>query len=130
MNYLLDTHIWVWSQDESHRLGRRVQRVLNDPRSELWLSPMSMVEFGMLDRKHKFNLKEPAQTWLPKATAALHEAVMTNEVALASHRYLTVLKDPADRIIAATAAVYGLCLITADGLIGGLKDIEVLDNDD
>jgi PIN domain nuclease of toxin-antitoxin system len=130
MNYLLDTHIWVWSQDEAHRLGRRVQRVLNDPRSELWLSPMSLVEFGMLDRKHKFHITEPAHTWLPKATAGLHEAVMTNEIALVSHRYLGVLKDPADRIIAATAAVYDLCLITADGLITGLKDIEILGNDD
>jgi PIN domain nuclease of toxin-antitoxin system len=129
MNYLLDTHIWVWSQDEAHRLGKRVQRVLSDSRTERWLSPMSLVEFGMLDRKHKFNLKVPAQLWLPKAVAGFHEAVMTNEVALASQRYLGVLQDPADRIIAATAAVYGLCLITADGQLVKLKDIEILDND-
>jgi PIN domain nuclease of toxin-antitoxin system len=130
MNYLLDTHIWVRTQLEPNRLSRRVQRVVSDPRSELWLSPISVVEFGMLHRKHRFTLEESPSTWLPKAILGIHEAVTTHEIALLSQRYLGAVKDPADRVIAATAAVYRLCLITADGELAGLKDIEILDNSD
>ena len=130
MNYLLDTHIWVWGQAEPHRLGKRVTRVLSDARSDLWLSPMTLVEFGMLHKKQRFGLGETSKTWIPKALKGFHEAVVTNEVALASERYLGIMKDPADRVIAATAAIYGLCLITNDRALAGLKDIEVLDNDE
>jgi PIN domain nuclease of toxin-antitoxin system len=44
----------------------------------------------------------------------VEEAAMTNEVALALRYIQTAHNDPADRLIAATAAVYDLTLLTAD----------------
>ena len=128
MKLLLDTHIWVRTQLEPGRLSRRVQKVLSDSRSELWISPMSVAEFWMLHRKKRIELDELPEDWLPKALMGLREAPVINEVATVSGRYLDTLPDPADRIIAATAAVYSLRLVTADDALCALKDIEVLPN--
>jgi PIN domain nuclease of toxin-antitoxin system len=128
LNYLLDTHIWLRTQLEPQRLSRRVQTVVSDPRHRLWLSPVSVVEFGMLHRKQRLTLIEPPATWLPKAMAGLHEAVTTHEVALLANHYLGQLEDPADRILAATAHTYNLCLITADTKLAALPGIDILDN--
>ena len=89
---------------------------------------MSVAEFWMLHRKKRIELDELPEDWLPKALMGLREAPVINEVATVSGRYLDTLPDPADRIIAATAAVYSLRLVTADDALCALKDIEVLPN--
>ncbi len=44
MNFLLDTHIWLWSQLEPKKLGRRVTAELSNTANELWISPVSVWE--------------------------------------------------------------------------------------
>jgi PIN domain nuclease of toxin-antitoxin system len=41
MKLLLDTLIWLWSVANSERLSHRLYRAINDPRNELWISPIS-----------------------------------------------------------------------------------------
>ena len=48
MKLLLDTHIWLWSVLEPHRLSRRVAKALQDSSNELWLSPISIWELIVL----------------------------------------------------------------------------------
>ena len=51
MKLLLDTHIWVWSLSDPSKLSRRVTRALDSKSSELWLSPISLWELGLLVEK-------------------------------------------------------------------------------
>ena len=51
MKLLLDTHIWLWSVANSERLSRRLFRAINDPRNELWISPISTWEIVVLYEK-------------------------------------------------------------------------------
>ena len=51
MKLLLDTHIWVWSLSEPSRLSPGVTRALDSKSSELWLSPISLWELGILVEK-------------------------------------------------------------------------------
>jgi len=44
VNLLLDTHIWLWSQLEPKKLGRRVTSELSNTGNELWISPVSVWE--------------------------------------------------------------------------------------
>ena len=127
MRLLLDTHIWLWNFQDPRRLGRRVLRYLQDKENELWLSPMSTWEALTLNHKGRIRIHEDLANWLARATAGTREAPFTHEIALAARR-LSMHQDPADRILAATAEVLDLTLVTADERLLGLGTIRTLAN--
>lgn len=127
MKLLLDTHIWLWFLGDRQRLGRRVSQLLQDESVELWLSPISTWEALTLQEKGSINLPGTITEWAAKATEGFKEAVLTHEIALAS-RELRLHEDPSDRMIAATAKVLDLTLVTADERLLELKDIKTLAN--
>jgi PIN domain nuclease of toxin-antitoxin system len=65
--------------------------------------------------------------WIAKATAGTQEAPFTHEIALAA-RQLPLHQDPADRIIAATALILDLTLVTADRRLLELTGLKALAN--
>jgi PIN domain nuclease of toxin-antitoxin system len=127
LKLLLDTHIWLWRFREPSRLGKRVLQHLNDPANELWLSPISTWEALTLHYKGRIRIKEDLSEWLAMATAGSQEAPFTHEIALIA-RQLPLHQDPADRILAATAEVLDLTLVTADERLLGLGTIRTLAN--
>ena len=127
MRLLLDTHIWLWSLSEPRRIGRRVLVQLKDQDNELWLSPMSTYEALTLYYKGRFEIKQDLSEWLARATAGTREAPLTHEIALVA-RQLPLHQDPADRILAATAEVLDLTLVTADERLLGLGTIRTMAN--
>jgi len=127
LRLLLDTHIWLWSLSEPRRIGRRVLVQLKDQNNELWLSPMSTYEALMLHYKGRFEIDGDVSTWLSRATAGTREAPLTHEIALIA-RQLPLHQDPADRILAATAEVLDLTLVTADDRLLGLGTIGTMAN--
>lgn len=130
MRLLLDTHIWLWSLLEPHRLGRRVQRKLTDPDSELWLSPISVWELSMLLRRGRVRLEGGFHEWLATAfdLAPLREAPLTHEVAMATYDIELPHRDPADAFLAATATVFDLTLVTGDERLIQAKEVATLAN--
>ena len=127
MRLLLDTHIWLWTLSDPKRLGRRVLQQLKDEANELWLSPISTYEALALHYKGRFEIDGNVTEWLARATAGTHEAPLTHEIALAA-RQLPLHQDPADRILAATAEVLDLTLVTADERLLGLGTIRTMAN--
>lgn len=125
MKLLLDTHIWLWWLREPDRLGRRLLRELHDMESEIWLSPISTWEALTLHYKGKIRINEQLPEWITRATAGTREAPFTHEIALIA-RALDMHQDPADRIIAATAKVLDLTLVTADQRLLGLGTIRTM----
>ena len=116
MRLLLDTHIWIWSLLEPERLGRRVARELASSAAELWLSPISVWELLVLVDRKRVVLEVGPEKWLEDAlrAAPVREAPLTTAVAVVSRSIQLPHQDPADRFLAATAAVYDLTLVTAD----------------
>lgn len=128
MKLLLDTHIWLWSVRDVHRLGARVLREIQDPKNELWLSPISTWEAITLHNKGRVQLGDDVDRWITKATFAFHEAVLTHEIVAMSRKLPLPQRDPADRFLAATAFVLDLTLVTADANLLGLGQISTLAN--
>ena len=132
MNLLLDTHIWLWSHTEPERLTKRVAKALTDPSNDLWLSPISVWEFLLLAERGRVRPKGriDAREWVEAALsrAPMHEAALTREVALQSRSVRVEHEDPADRFLAATAAVYELTLITSDERLLHGKGFRTLGN--
>lgn len=116
MRLLLDTHIWLWALLEPERLEPATAQRLDSADSELWLSPISVWEAHLLAERGRLELDRPAAAWLDDALrrVPLRDAPVTREVAFRSRTVGLDHEDPADRFLAATAAVYDLVLLTAD----------------
>ena len=127
MKLLLDTHIWLWLFREPKRLGQRTFQELQDTKNELWLSPISTWEALTLHHKGRITLHGEPAKWVARATAGVREAVLTHEIMVVASQ-LSLHQDPADRMIAATALVLDLTLVTADSLLLGLPNIRTLAN--
>jgi len=130
MKLLLDTHIWLWSLGEPHRLSRRVAMELDDRQNELWLSPISIWEAFLLFRKKRVRISTDFTTWLATSLSTLPvtEAPLTFEVARTLPALSGPHEDPADLFLAATAKAFDLTLITADRNLLKTKGISVLAN--
>lgn len=125
LKLLLDTHIWLWFVSGSPRL--KVLEELKDLNNELWLSPLSTWEALTLHHKGRIRFELEPKEWVAQATAGTREAPLTHEIAMVA-RSLTLHEDPADRILAATALVLDLILVTADQRLLGLPSIRTLAN--
>jgi PIN domain nuclease of toxin-antitoxin system len=112
------------------RLTHRVARAINDARNELWVSPVSTWEIVLLHEKGRLKLADGPDAWLKKAMtmAPLREAPLTHEIAMATCSIGLPHRDPADRLLVATALIHGLTLVTADRNLGRTKQIPVLLN--
>ena len=130
MKLLLDTHIWLWSLGEPHRLSRRVAKELDNRQNELWLSPISIWEAFLLFKKKRVQISTDFTTWLANSLSDLPviEAPLTFEVARTLPTVVVPHEDPADLFLAATAKAFGLTLITADRNLIKTEGISVLAN--
>jgi PIN domain nuclease of toxin-antitoxin system len=130
MKLLLDTHIWLWMVLEPTRLSRRVARALADLGNELWLSPISVWELLMLTNKGRVQLDEDAVSWSRRTIEQLQlcEAPVTTDVALETAALALPHADPSDRLIAASAKVFDLTLVTADDKLISARALKVLAN--
>lgn len=127
---LLDTHIWLWSLLEPERIRPDVAATLESEDAELWLSPISLWEAVVLAEKGRLDLGASPRGWVETALEAvpLHEAPVTSDVALATAGIELPHRDPADRLLLATAKVFGLTLVTADRRLLGQTVVPILAN--
>lgn len=114
--YLLDTHIWLWYLVGSERVPDTIRTEIELAVGQSWVSPISVWELGMLHARGRIDLRGGLRTWLDAAMRAfpVQEASLTREVALRSHEIDLGHRDPADHLLAATALVHGLTLLTLD----------------
>ena len=130
MRLLLDTHIWLWSALDRARLSSRLVAVLENPRNELWLSPISLWEVLTLSQKNRLTLYPNPRAWITNTldTIPMREAAITYGVAQETGRVQLPHRDPADRFLVATARVFGLTLVTADDQLLKARQVSVLAN--
>jgi PIN domain nuclease of toxin-antitoxin system len=130
MNFLLDTHIWIWSLLEPSHLKPKVAQILKDPTNHLWLSPVSTWEFLILVEKGRILMEEDPVGWVDRVFKRIpfQEAPINHRIAVESRLVDLPHQDPVDRFLAATALVYDMTLITADERLSRCKKISVLKN--
>jgi len=118
--YLLDTHAWFWLALGDTRIPKDTISRLEAAASEgqLFLCQISVWEIAQKESKGKIQLNRPLGVWLEENTAGVGLLDLPLEIAVEANRLPgTFHKDPADRIIVATARRHGLTLVTGDGLI-------------
>jgi PIN domain nuclease of toxin-antitoxin system len=130
MKLLLDTHIWIWSYLEPHKISSAVTRELTDPGNDRFLSAVSVWEAIVLLEKKRIQFRRDFGEWFRESRDELdlNEVPISWEVAHELRFTLLGYRDPADRFLVATARVYDLTLVTADERLLRVPGIQVLPN--
>jgi len=127
---ILDTHVLLWWLAGDRRLSRGQKRVIGKASSDspIGLSEISLWEMATLYQLGRIKLDRPLREWLEEATAeplvrriGVSPAIATEVAALPPSFH----RDPADRIIVATARVLGAKLLTSDDAIIRSKAVPV-----
>jgi PIN domain nuclease of toxin-antitoxin system len=120
VSYLLDTHIWIWSQENPEQLGQKSRRELTDISQERFVSTISTLEIARLIHLGLLRLRHRFAEWKQFSLAELNAATLDVNHEIAWEAYNLPGRfhnDPADRVLVATARIANLTLITADDLI-------------
>lgn len=130
MRLLLDTHVWVWTQEQPERLGPRTKRRLIEDEHENVVCPISTLEISRLIAAGEIRLSIPLAEWITQSMAELaaKTVTMTHEIAMEAYALPgTFHRDPADRILVAAARRDGLTLVTADDRILAYSHVRTQD---
>jgi PIN domain nuclease of toxin-antitoxin system len=120
--YVTDTHPLVfWSSNRKPRLGKRARRILQETeqgKHSIIVPIVVLEEINRLVEKNFVRLDMPFRRWAQELERSPNFQVhaYTLEILLESVS-LVAIRDPADRVIVATARHLRCPLITADGII-------------
>ena len=112
---LLDTHVFVWGQLAPHRLTARAKNAIEET-DAVWVSAISFFEITQKARPGKC----PEFLAVVDSLPALHEtqggriAPLDAEICVSAGSLPWPHRDPFDRLIAATAVLRKMTLVSAD----------------
>ena len=129
---VLDTHAWVWWVSDPERIPGRarsaIDRTVGDG-GRLYVSSISTWEVAMLVERGRLELTVGVADWVARSEAQpfLQFVPVDNRIALRAIALPGfVHRDPADRLIIATALVLGATVVTADQHIARYKDVKTM----
>ena len=115
---LVDTHVVVWLAFDQNQLSKRARAAIDDARKNgdgLAISDITLLELATLVSKGRVRLDISLESFLQEIEARFIVLPISGRACARIMELATAYpKDPADRIIGATALVEGLALITAD----------------
>lgn len=127
---LLDTHVWIWTQEERESLGPIALSLIEDTGNEIYISPVSTLEISRLISLGQISLTGSLPNWIAvtsKNLLALTAGITHEIAALAYELRGDFHKDPADRLLVATALEGELSLLTADQRILDYPYVKTVD---
>jgi PIN domain nuclease of toxin-antitoxin system len=127
--YVTDTHPLVWYATGEHRqLSKKALRAFNAASQEealIYVPAFVLWEVAMLLKVGRIALDEDYRDWAEHLMAQRGFDLADFGVEVATEAYYYPFPDPFDGVIAATAKVMDLPLITKDWEIGESQLVEV-----
>lgn len=127
--YVTDTHPLIWYAAGTHRqLSRKALRVFNAAAldaSLIYVPVFVLWEIAMLLKIGRISLREPYPVWVENLSSQRGFALPPQDVTVLSEAYSYPFADPFDSVIAATAHVLELPLITKDTAISDSRLVEI-----
>ncbi|MEP6960898.1 MAG: PIN domain-containing protein [Acidobacteriota bacterium] len=126
---LLDTNILLRSVVEPRRLSKDQFRILRDSgrRTEPFaISAMTLLELALLEAAGVLQRGAAEVLSLIETHPGILLLPLTLEICRDAARLKPILRDPADAVIAATARIHGIRLVTSDQRIIGSNVVSTI----
>ena len=126
---LLDTHVWFWWVQGSPALRPSMaETIAAEERDGLAVCAISLLEVARATALGGMELPLPSERWLDTALAypGIRLLPLTPAIVVEAYRLPEPFhKDPADRLVVATARVHDLTLLTEDAKILAYPHVRV-----
>ena len=121
-----DTQALVWWILAPSRLTVAARNALDE--GEVRIAVISCLEIANLARRKRIDLPLDVATWLDAVVQLPNVMLlpMTLEIAVTAGLLDDPIRDPADRVIVATALHHGLALVTSDAKIRAANVVETI----
>jgi|LauGreSBDMM110SN_4_FD.fasta_scaffold08872_2 PIN domain nuclease of toxin-antitoxin system len=119
MRLLLDTHSLIWALQGSNQLSADARRQILDPAHEIWMSAVSVYEYGLQVRLGRMT-PFPLPIAVESLDLGCRELSITPEHAGCAASFPLIHRDPWDRILAAQAILEDMSVVTRDPSIAAL----------
>lgn len=127
---LLDTHLVLWLAFEPARLSRAASARIKEARRQsevLAISNITLLEIARAASKGRLQITMSVESFLQSVESRFAVLPITSQACAKTLELpASYPKDPADRIIGATAIVEGIPLITADTNIRKAKGVRTI----
>lgn len=126
---LLDTHVLVWMSSDPKRLSAKARDAIRHARlhTGVAVATITLWELAWLAHHGRIQTLGSVDSFVRDTVSRVALRPATPEIAaLAVRLPATVPKDPADRLITATAMIEGMDLITADTQIRQAKVVPTI----
>ena len=115
---LVDTHVVVWLAFDQDRISAKAKGAIDDARKNadgLAISDITLLELATLAGEGRIRLDISLESFLQEVEARFVVLPISGRACARAMGFpASYPRDPADRIIGATALVEGLSLLTAD----------------
>lgn len=116
MNILLDTHAFIWWNEDDRKISSEISLLLKDPANQIWLSLASVWEMQIKVQLGKLKLNRPLAELIEQEVRINRLRLLS--ISLEDIYHLNRLpmhhRDPFDRIIIAQAMAGGFQLVSDD----------------
>lgn len=112
MQYLLDTHVLLWWLTEPKKLSTKVQHIIADKNSHVFISSVSIWEIAI--KKDLGRLDIPVNILSVLQTENIQVLLLSAEEGLGIIDLPKIHNDPFDRILIAQAKFNDMVFITKD----------------
>jgi len=127
---LLDTHVVIWLALEPGRISKRARAAIQETRQRgegLAVSDITLLEIATIENKGRIKLNASLEAFLAEIEARFIVLPITGRICVSALALPAAYpRDPADRVIGATALVEGLPLITGDDGIRRSKTLKTI----
>jgi PIN domain nuclease of toxin-antitoxin system len=126
MNYLLDTHTFIWAVLETNKLSKNVQNIIVNSNNDIFVSTISFWEISLKTRINKFSFENINIIDFPQYAKDMdftildmkeYEAITFHKLPLKDNH-----KDPFDRMLIWQTITKDMTMISKDGLFEQYKE--------